>query len=183
MDRDLDSLFYVRWGVSKMFNSEIKSLTVILAVAVLPALSIPAAAVLPTQIEAIGNFDPRLEKSNLLTEVDSRYSGDGFAYRRYVFDNYYYHNRYYGHYHGYNNNYRVHLGGGGLAPGYGDGYRVYIGSNLYGGDYDYDDYFVGGEYDDGGHVEWCLSRYRNYNPRTDKFTGYDGHNHRCRSPY
>jgi len=33
------------------------------------------------------------------------------------------------------------------------------------------------------HVEWCLSRYRSYNPNTDMFFGYDGKYHRCRSPY
>ncbi|MFO0991857.1 MAG: BA14K family protein [Hyphomicrobiales bacterium] len=38
---------------------------------------------------------------------------------------------------------------------------------------------------DGGdnHVEWCLDRYRSYNPRTDSFLGYDGEYHRCNSPY
>ncbi|WP_245926701.1 BA14K family protein [Breoghania corrubedonensis] len=34
-----------------------------------------------------------------------------------------------------------------------------------------------------GHVDWCLRRYRSYNPRTDMFMGYDGRHHRCRSPY
>ena len=33
------------------------------------------------------------------------------------------------------------------------------------------------------HVEWCLGRYRSYNPRTDMYLGFDGHYHRCRSPY
>lgn len=33
------------------------------------------------------------------------------------------------------------------------------------------------------HVNWCLNRYRSYNPRTDRFLGYDGRYHRCRSPY
>jgi len=33
------------------------------------------------------------------------------------------------------------------------------------------------------HVEWCLGRYRSYNPNTDRYLGYDGHYHRCRSPY
>lgn len=34
-----------------------------------------------------------------------------------------------------------------------------------------------------GHVDWCLNRYRSYNPRTDAFLGYDGRYHRCISPY
>lgn len=33
------------------------------------------------------------------------------------------------------------------------------------------------------HVEWCLGRYRSYNPATDMYLGYDGRYHRCRSPY
>ncbi|MFN4142765.1 BA14K family protein [Aestuariivirga sp.] len=38
-------------------------------------------------------------------------------------------------------------------------------------------------YDNEAHVEWCLNRYRSYNPRTDTFLGYDGRRHRCNSPY
>lgn len=30
------------------------------------------------------------------------------------------------------------------------------------------------------HVEWCLSRYRSYDPRSDTFVGRDGRRHRCR---
>jgi hypothetical protein len=33
------------------------------------------------------------------------------------------------------------------------------------------------------HIEWCLGRYRSYNPRTDMYLGYDGRYHYCRSPY
>ena len=33
------------------------------------------------------------------------------------------------------------------------------------------------------HVDWCLRRYRSYNPRTDMYLGFDGRYHRCRSPY
>ncbi len=33
------------------------------------------------------------------------------------------------------------------------------------------------------HVDWCLNRYRSYNPSTDTFRGYDGYDHRCISPY
>lgn len=33
------------------------------------------------------------------------------------------------------------------------------------------------------HVQWCLNRYRSYNPRTDQYLGYDGRYHYCRSPY
>ena len=34
-----------------------------------------------------------------------------------------------------------------------------------------------------GHVAWCESTYRSYNPATDTYTGYDGYLHRCVSPY
>lgn len=33
------------------------------------------------------------------------------------------------------------------------------------------------------HVEWCLSRYRSYNPRTDTWLGNSGRRYRCRGPY
>ncbi len=33
------------------------------------------------------------------------------------------------------------------------------------------------------HVNWCLSRYRSYNPATDMYLGFDGRYHRCLSPY
>lgn len=32
------------------------------------------------------------------------------------------------------------------------------------------------------HIEWCLSRYRSYNPDTNMYLGYDGNYHRCRGP-
>jgi len=38
------------------------------------------------------------------------------------------------------------------------------------------------DYED-DHINWCLNRYRSYDPRTDLFFGYDGRYHRCRSPY
>src|SRR5262245_19528681 len=34
-----------------------------------------------------------------------------------------------------------------------------------------------------GQVQWCLNRYRSYDPRTDTYMGYDGLRHRCNSPY
>ena len=33
------------------------------------------------------------------------------------------------------------------------------------------------------HIEWCLDRYRSYNPATNTFMGYDGYAHECRGPY
>lgn len=33
------------------------------------------------------------------------------------------------------------------------------------------------------HVEWCLDRYRSYNPRTNTWVGYSGKVYQCDSPY
>jgi hypothetical protein len=33
------------------------------------------------------------------------------------------------------------------------------------------------------HIAWCDARYKTYKVRTNTFTGYDGRQHRCRSPY
>jgi hypothetical protein len=45
--------------------------------------------------------------------------------------------------------------------------------------------YYGGYYGDyyRAHIDWCLNRYRSYDPRSDTFLGYDGLRHRCRSPY
>jgi len=44
-------------------------------------------------------------------------------------------------------------------------------------DDDYDD-----DYGD-AHVEYCLSRYRSYDPASNTFMGYDGLRHECVGPY
>ena len=33
------------------------------------------------------------------------------------------------------------------------------------------------------HVEWCLDRYRSYNPRTNTWVSYSGNVNQCNSPY
>ena len=33
------------------------------------------------------------------------------------------------------------------------------------------------------HVNWCLRRYRSYDPASNTFVGYDGRLHACVSPY
>ena len=43
-------------------------------------------------------------------------------------------------------------------------------------------------YDDDGdygnqHVEWCLDRYRSYDPRTNTWVSYSGNVNQCNSPY
>ncbi len=32
------------------------------------------------------------------------------------------------------------------------------------------------------HIEWCLARYRSYNPDSNVYLGYDGNFHRCHGP-
>ena len=79
-----------------------------------------------------------------------------------------------GHYHGPRYRHR--------HPGYAHFYRGYwypwpwwnIGD--YGGGYD-------GVYGAADHVEWCLNRYRSYDPRSNTYMGYDGRRHRCNSPF
>jgi len=55
------------------------------------------------------------------------------------------------------------------------------------GAYAYDDYYDDGPYYGGNyanaHVQWCLNRYRSYDPRSNTYMGYDGYRHRCRGPY
>ena len=38
-------------------------------------------------------------------------------------------------------------------------------------------------YGGGSHVQWCLNRYRSYDPGSNTFMGYDGYRHRCNSPF
>ena len=47
---------------------------------------------------------------------------------------------------------------------------------------DYDDGYDGGGYGS-RHVEWCLDRYRSYNPRTNTWVSYSGNVNQCNSPY
>jgi len=84
------------------------------------------------------------------------------------------HNNYYGGYYG---NPGWILGGIGL--GYGLGYGMGYGGY-------YDDGYYGGGYSGGygsRHVQWCLNRYRSYNPRSNTWVSYSGRVHQCYSPY
>ncbi len=49
----------------------------------------------------------------------------------------------------------------------------------------YDDYYYPSySYGYGGsHVQWCLHRYRTYDPRSNTFIGIDGYRHACVGPY
>ena len=169
-----------------MLSKQFKALTVVLltmAVAT-PEMAVPAAAFLPAQVGSGGNSRLKLDNSNLLTEVEYSdwylrkrgrgynkvYGGNRHSYRRYKYNNYHNGGYYRRHRHHYNNDWPYYALAFGLGYGLGG----------YGGGYGYDDgYYRGG----GGHVQWCLNRYRSYNPRTNTFMGYDGHRHRCNSPY
>jgi hypothetical protein len=168
-----------------MLSKQFKALTVVLltmAVAT-PEMAVPAAAFLPAQFGSSGNSGLKLDNSNLLTEVESDfywrkyrrgynnfYGGNRHSYRRYKYNNYHNGGYYRRHRHHYNNDWPYYALAFGLGYGLGG----------YGGGYGYDDGYYGGG---GGHVQWCLNRYRSYNPRTNTFMGYDGRRHRCNSPY
>ena len=61
-----------------------------------------------------------------------------------------------------------------------------IGANRYYDGYE-DDYYDEDQYDDGGwndsHIQWCLNRYRSYNPRNNTWVSYSGEVHECISPF
>ena len=105
-----------------MPGKRFKALTVVLMTmaVTLPGLTIPASAVLPAQIGAVGNSGPSLDSSNLLTEIRQNYQGSRHIYRRHGYNNYNHVNRYYRHGHGHYNNYGwPYYDGLGLGFGYG----------------------------------------------------------------
>jgi len=80
-----------------------------------------------------------------------------------------YNHRYSRHYYGHRYRHRHH------------GYNYFYGGFWYANPWWlYDSYE---SYNGGGHVQWCLNRYRSYDPGTDTYLGYDGLRHYCRSPY
>jgi hypothetical protein len=38
-------------------------------------------------------------------------------------------------------------------------------------------------YGGGGHIDWCLNRYRSYNPYSNTWVGHSGRIYQCRSPF
>jgi hypothetical protein len=54
-----------------------------------------------------------------------------------------------------------------------------FGSDRYDDFDDYDDYAGYGD----SHVQWCLDRYRSYDPRTNTWVSYSGRVRQCISPY
>ncbi len=51
-----------------------------------------------------------------------------------------------------------------------------IGGSIAANRYDDDDF-------NDAHIEWCLDRYRSYNPRTNLWVAYSGNVYECNSPY
>lgn len=98
-------------------------------------------------------------------------------------------NGWYGNHWGYNNHWHGHHNHWHGYPYYNYGwyggapwwyYGALVAPYVYGA-------YSSGYYDNqnygNAHVQWCLNRYRSYNPATDTFVGYDGYRHRCRAPY
>jgi len=121
--------------------------------------------------------------------------------KRYGYNNRYwkgkrygYNNRYWrGKRYGWNNRWNNGWCRYGRCYGYGNGWNNawpwfaagaavgYAGSYYYNDNYDDGPYYGYGGYN--AHVQWCLNRYRSYDPASDTYLGYDGYRHRCRAPY
>jgi hypothetical protein len=63
--------------------------------------------------------------------------------------------------------------GGGYYGGYGGGYYPY----------GYAPRYASGGTSSRKHVNWCRSRYKTYNAKTDTFVGKGMKRYRCNSPY
>jgi hypothetical protein len=150
-----------------------KTLIGALAIAMASAITLPHVAFAapltqPNQSRAIGftgtgdvNIEPvAWKKKKYYGRYNKRWHGDRYRYRHGGYRHY--HNGWY-----YNNPWwlAAPFVAGAVVGAYAAP-RVYY-DNDYGG----------------GHVEWCLNRYRSYDPRTNTFLGYDGYRHECNSPY
>jgi hypothetical protein len=106
--------------------------------------------------------------------------GPRFAYRhgryRYFYNGFYYANPWWT----YGPGVTIGVGPGYANPDY--GYASGPDDGTYAAD-DGQDYADQGDGEDDPHVAWCMNRYRTYDPDSDSFTGYDGLQHRCNSPY
>lgn len=116
------------------------------------------------------------------------------GYRNYGYRNYGYRNYGYRNYCnpwtsncGYHNHHNNYYGNpwwvlGGIGLGYGLGYGSgYYDDGYYGGGYYGRGYYRGGY--GSRHVQWCLNRYRSYNPSSNTWVSYSGRVRQCYSPY
>lgn len=196
-----------------MLGMKLKAMAVAIAAALMfaPAMVKTASAV-PLAPASQASPEAGTGKSGLLVDVARRGGGGvhyraphrGGAYHGYRYPNraYRYPNRGYGRY-AYRGRYpyrrygaypraRYYCGRGYYNcrrpiaryayPYYGFGYAYGYGA-YYGSYYDNNYYDDGGYYGGDDHVQWCLNRYRSYDPRTNTFMGYDGRRHVCRGPY
>lgn len=115
----------------------------------------PPSALEAGSVQKVAQKSRRQRRATRRLRYDRRRHGDRHRYRRGR------HKHYYG--------------------GYWYAFPWWLGVPYYGTPY-YDPYYDAAPRHS-AHVEWCLRRYRSYNPRTDTFRGYDGLDHRCRSPY
>jgi hypothetical protein len=147
----------------------IGALAIVMASAIaLPQVAFAAPLTQPNQSRAMGvtstgdvNVEPVAWRKKRYG-YNNRWRGDRYRYRHGGYRHY--HNGWY-----YNSPWwlAAPLVGGALVGAYAAP-RVY---------YDNDDYAGG------GHVEWCMNRYRSYDPRSNTFVGYDGYRHECNSPF
>jgi hypothetical protein len=86
------------------------------------------------------------------------------------------HNRW--HHNGHAWNHRWHHGWGGPSVGFAFGPGIYAPGYGYGAP----GYGYGSPVGD-DHVQYCMNRYRSYDPNSDTFMGYDGMRHRCNVSY
>lgn len=122
------------------------------------ALTLPSPAVATAgetgMVEQVQNRKREARQNKRERQYDRRRHGQRYSYRRSGYNHYYG-----GHYYS--------------SPWWNSpsiGFAITVPSVGYG---------LGG----GGHVEWCLNRYRSYDPASDTFLGYDGYRHRCNSPF
>jgi hypothetical protein len=147
---------------------------VLTAAAIAAALIGYAAAPASAATASLGGAPPALEKQTAsnIELVQSR----NYKKRRWYYNRGRHGPRYryrHGHYNHHHDGWWYSRPWWGYGSGIALGLTVPLGG-YYGGGYGY-----GGD----GHVQWCLNRYRSYDPRSDTFMGYDGYRHRCNSPY
>ena len=81
--------------------------------------------------------------------------------------------------HGHHGGYRHHGGGGGAIAGFAAG-ALLGGALAAQGPYYGGGYYRGGPYAySGGSEEYCLSRFKSYDPASGTYLGYDGYRHPC----
>jgi hypothetical protein len=160
--------------------------------AILPASATPlSGSALPLAQSSSSQIVLARDKHRKVWVYNRHRYGPRFTYRhgryRYFYNGYYYANPWWT----YGPGVAIGVGPGygpayayGQGPDAGDRYGADEGADgQYGQDGEGQDYADQGGGGDDPHVQWCMNRYRTYDPESDSFTGYDGLQHRCNSPY